>query len=65
MLTLPPKFEASLGNGTRTSLFPLLVIYKDSRIDEPDTWDRSNSINTLNRHLYTKQNKGQKICQQY
>ena len=45
MLTLPPKFEASLGNGTRTSLFPLLVIYKDSRIDEPDTWDRSNSIN--------------------
>ena len=45
MLTLPPKFKASLGNGTRTSLFPLLVIYKDSRIDEPDTWDRSNSIN--------------------
>ena len=35
MLTLPPKFKQALGNGTRTSLYPLVKIYKGVQIDEP------------------------------
>ncbi len=35
MLTLPPKFKQALGNGTRTSLYPLVRIYKGVQIDEP------------------------------
>ena len=35
MLTLPPKFKQSLGNGTRTSLYPLVRIYKGVQIDDP------------------------------
>ena len=34
MLTLPPKFKQALGNGTRTSLYPLVRIYKGVQIDE-------------------------------
>jgi len=34
MLTLPPKFKQALGNGTRTSLYPLVRIYKGYQIDE-------------------------------
>ena len=35
MLTLPPKFKQALGNGTRTSLYPLVRIYKGVEIDDP------------------------------
>jgi len=35
MLTLPPKFKQTLGNGTRTSLYPLVRIYKGVQIDNP------------------------------
>ena len=35
MLTLPPKFKQALGNGTRTSLYPLVRIYKGVQIDDP------------------------------
>ena len=35
MLTLPPKFKQALGNGIRTSLYPLVRIYKGVQIDEP------------------------------
>ena len=45
MLTLPPKFKQALGNGTRTSLFPIVRIYKNVRIDKPDTWDLAPSVN--------------------
>ena len=34
MLTLPPKFKQALGNGTRTSLYPLVRIYKGYQIDD-------------------------------
>ena len=35
MLTLPPKFKQALGNGVRTSLYPLVRIYKGVQIDDP------------------------------
>jgi hypothetical protein len=44
MLTLPPKFKQALGNGTRTSLYPLVRIYKGVQIDDPIT-DETESIN--------------------
>ena len=44
MLTLPPKFKQALGNGTRTSLYPLVRIYKGVQIDDPIT-DDTESIN--------------------
>jgi len=34
MLTLPPKFKQALGNGTVTSLYPLVRIYKGYQIDD-------------------------------
>ena len=34
MIELPPKFKQALGNGMRTSLYPLVRIYKDYRIDD-------------------------------
>ena len=34
MLTLPPKFKQALGNGVRTSLYPLVRIYKGVQIDD-------------------------------
>ncbi len=45
MLTLPPKFKQALGNGTRTSLFPVVRIYRNVRIDEPNTWQYAPSVN--------------------
>ena len=36
MLELPEKFKSALGNGVRTSLFPVIRFYKDVRIDLPD-----------------------------
>ena len=36
MIELPPKFKQALGNGVRTSLYPLVRIYKDVRIDDPE-----------------------------
>ena len=45
MLELPPKFKSALGNGIRTSLFPVIRFYKDVRIDEPDTWSEAESVN--------------------
>ena len=45
MLTLPPKFKQALGNGTRTSLYPLVRIYKGVRLDEPETWESAESVN--------------------
>ena len=44
MLTLPTKFKQALGNGTRTSLYPLVRIYKGVQIDDPIT-DDTESIN--------------------
>ena len=35
MIDLPPKFKQALGNGVRTSLYPLVKIYKGIRIDDP------------------------------
>ena len=35
MIELPPKFKQALGNGVRTSLYPLVKIYKGVRIDDP------------------------------
>ena len=35
MIELPDKFKQALGNGVRTSLYPLVRIYKGIRIDEP------------------------------
>ena len=35
MIELPPKFKQALGNGVRTSLYPLVRIYKGIRIDDP------------------------------
>ncbi len=34
MLNLPPKFKQALGNGVRTSLYPLVRIYKGIQIDD-------------------------------
>ena len=34
MLTLPPKFKQALGSGVRTSLYPLVRIYKGIQIDD-------------------------------
>jgi hypothetical protein len=34
MLILPPKFKQALGNGVRTSLYPLVRIYKGVQIDD-------------------------------
>ena len=34
MLQLPSKFKQALGNGTRTSLYPLVRIYKGYQIDD-------------------------------
>jgi len=45
MLELPPKFKSALGNGIRTSLFPVIRFYKDVRLDEPDTWSEAKSVN--------------------
>tara|TARA_R100000231_G_scaffold4115_1_gene7074 strand:- start:1529 stop:5119 length:3591 start_codon:yes stop_codon:yes gene_type:complete len=44
MLTLPPKFKQALGNGTRTSLYPLVRIYKGYQIDDtiPDNAEAIN-----------------------
>ena len=39
MLELPVKFKSALGNGVRTSLFPVIRFYKDVRIDQPDGED--------------------------
>jgi len=44
MLTLPPKFKQALGNGTRTSLYPLVRIYKGYQIDDTIP-DDAESIN--------------------
>jgi len=35
MIELPLKFKQALGNGVRTSLYPLVKIYKGVRIDDP------------------------------
>ena len=45
MLELPQKFKSALGNGIRTSLFPVIRFYKDVRLDEPDTWSEAESVN--------------------
>ena len=34
MIELPPKFKQALGNGVRTSLYPLVRIYQGYRIDD-------------------------------
>tara|TARA_R100001594_G_scaffold131626_1_gene171402 strand:- start:443 stop:4324 length:3882 start_codon:yes stop_codon:yes gene_type:complete len=44
MIELPDKFKFALGNGIRTSLYPVVNIYKNVRIDEPDTWGESEKI---------------------
>ena len=44
MLQLPPKFKQALGNGVRTSLYPLVRIYKGIQIDE-DLNDATEIIN--------------------
>ena len=45
MIELPAKFKQALGNGTRTSLFPVVRIYRNVRIDEPNTWQYAPSVN--------------------
>ena len=35
MIELPLKFKQALGNGVRTSLYPIVRIYKDIQIDDP------------------------------
>ena len=44
MIDLPPKFKQALGNGVRTSLYPLVRIYKGYRIDDTIP-DDAQSIN--------------------
>ena len=44
MIDLPPKFKQALGNGVRTSLYPLIKIYKGYRIDDTIP-DDAESIN--------------------
>jgi hypothetical protein len=44
MIDLPPKFKQALGNGVRTSLYPLVRIYKGIRIDDTIP-DDAESIN--------------------
>ena len=44
MIDLPPKFKQALGNGVRTSLYPLVRIYKGYRIDDTIP-DDAESIN--------------------
>ena len=44
MLELSSKFKQALGNGTRTSLYPLVRIYKGYQIDE-DIPDNAEAIN--------------------
>jgi hypothetical protein len=44
MLELPPKFKQALGNGVRTSLYPLVKIYQGYRIDDTIP-DDAESIN--------------------
>ena len=34
MIDLPPKFKQALGNGVRTSLYPIVKIYKNIQIDD-------------------------------
>tara|TARA_R100000700_G_scaffold29857_1_gene36751 strand:- start:1786 stop:5616 length:3831 start_codon:yes stop_codon:yes gene_type:complete len=36
MIELPPKFKMALGDGVRTSLNPLVKIYKDIRLEDDD-----------------------------
>jgi len=45
MIELPLKFKQALGNGVRTSLFPIIRFYKNVRLDERDTWDQAESVN--------------------
>ena len=45
MIELPLKFKKALGNGVRTSLFPIIRFYKNVRLDERDTWDQADSVN--------------------
>ena len=45
MLELPVKFKSALGNGVRTSLFPVIRFYKDVRIDDTDSWSTAESVN--------------------
>ena len=52
MLELPVKFKSALGNGVRTSLFPVIRFYKDVRIDDPEgnqepfiPWSEAESVN--------------------
>ena len=50
MIELPPKFKQALGNGVRTSLYPLVRIYKGVRIDEPEdkqvtAWEDAEQVN--------------------
>ena len=50
MLELTSKFKQALGNGVRTSLYPLVKIYKGVRIDDPEgnqatAWEDAEQIN--------------------
>ena len=52
MLELPVKFKSALGNGVRTSLFPVIRFYKDVRIYDPEgnqepfiPWSEAESVN--------------------
>ena len=44
MIELPDKFKQALGNGVRTSLYPLVRIYKGIQIDE----DLNNATEIIN-----------------
>ena len=50
MIELPPKFKQALGNGVRTSLYPLVRIYKGVKIDDPKgnegtAWEDAEQVN--------------------
>ncbi len=50
MIELPNKFKQALGNGVRTSLYPLVRIYKGVKIDDPEgnegtAWEDAEQVN--------------------
>ena len=48
MIELPPKFKQAIGNGIRTSLYPVLRIYKGVRIDAEGQDFEGNATEVIN-----------------
>ena len=51
MIQLPSLFQASIGKGKRTALYPLVRIYKNVRIDDQDSWADAKHINLCTKDV--------------